>query len=61
MIWGHNKTNHVGLLILDAHTWQEIGRSEFETPGPTPKCLHGWFSDKHGSFRDKVGNGSSKF
>lgn len=43
LLWGGKDTNHVGLLILDAKTFKEIGRVEFITPGPVPKCLHGWF------------------
>ncbi|KAL1493902.1 hypothetical protein ABEB36_009584 [Hypothenemus hampei] len=43
LVWGNQDTNHVGLLILDAHTFTEIGRAEFRTPSPVPKCLHGWF------------------
>lgn len=35
--------NHVGLLVLNAKTFKELGRAEFHTPGPVPKCLHGWF------------------
>ncbi|CAH0550459.1 unnamed protein product [Brassicogethes aeneus] len=46
MVWGNEDTNHAGLLILDAKTFTEIGRAEFETPGPVPKCLHGWFVPK---------------
>lgn len=45
MVWGGEKDeNRVGLLVLCAKTWTEVGRCEFETPGPVPKCLHGWFS-----------------
>ncbi|RZC35697.1 carotenoid isomerooxygenase [Asbolus verrucosus] len=43
IVWGGGDTNRVGLLILDAKTLEEVGRAEFETPGPVPKCLHGWF------------------
>ncbi|XP_062557482.1 carotenoid isomerooxygenase isoform X2 [Armigeres subalbatus] len=43
MVWGREEENRVGLLILDAKTFTEIARSEFTTPGPVPKCLHGWF------------------
>jgi carotenoid isomerooxygenase len=43
MLWGQGNTNRVGLLILDAATFKELGRVEFETPGPVPRCLHGWF------------------
>lgn len=44
MIWGREETNKVGLLVLDARTFVELGRTVFETAGPVPKCLHGWFS-----------------
>ncbi|XP_058811653.1 carotenoid isomerooxygenase isoform X3 [Topomyia yanbarensis] len=43
MVWGREEENRVGLLILDAKSFTEIARSEFITPGPVPKCLHGWF------------------
>ncbi|XP_058061227.1 carotenoid isomerooxygenase [Anopheles bellator] len=43
MVWGREEENRVGLLVLDAKTFTELGRSEFTTPGPVPKCLHGWF------------------
>ncbi|XP_055618254.1 carotenoid isomerooxygenase isoform X2 [Toxorhynchites rutilus septentrionalis] len=43
MVWGREDANRVGLLVLDAKTFVEIARSEFNTPGPVPKCLHGWF------------------
>lgn len=43
MIFGGEDTNLVGLLVLDAKTFVEIGRVKFQTPGPVPKCLHGWF------------------
>lgn len=43
LLWGGTDTNRVGLLILDAQTFTELGRAEFYTPGPIPKCLHGWF------------------
>lgn len=42
-MWGNNEENRVGLLVLDAKTLKEIGRTEFKTPGSIPKCLHGWF------------------
>uniref|UniRef100_A0A336LS11 CSON002372 protein n=1 Tax=Culicoides sonorensis TaxID=179676 RepID=A0A336LS11_CULSO len=44
MVWGKELANKVGLLILCAKTLNEIGRAEFTTPGPVPKCLHGWFA-----------------
>lgn len=43
LLWGGTDTNHVGLLVLDANTFSELGRAEFYTSGPIPKCLHGWF------------------
>ncbi|KAF5305094.1 hypothetical protein FQA39_LY09356 [Lamprigera yunnana] len=43
LIWGRDDENHVGLLVLNAKTMKEIGRAEFHTPSPVPKCLHGWF------------------
>ncbi|CAH2002037.1 unnamed protein product [Acanthoscelides obtectus] len=48
LVWGRTDTNHAGLLILDAQSLTEIGRAEFTTPGPVPKCLHGWFCRKDG-------------
>lgn len=45
MVWGgEGQQNRVGCLILCGKTLTELGRSEFETPGPVPKCLHGWFT-----------------
>ncbi|XP_014472372.1 PREDICTED: carotenoid isomerooxygenase-like isoform X2 [Dinoponera quadriceps] len=44
LIWMKNYENRVALLILDAATFTEIARATFDTPGPVPKCLHGWFS-----------------
>lgn len=46
MVWGNDDTNRVGLLVLCAKTMKELGRCEFKTPGPVPKCLHGWFAPK---------------
>ncbi|KAL6261935.1 hypothetical protein P5V15_007018 [Pogonomyrmex californicus] len=43
LVWTERETQ-VGLLILDAVTFTEIARATFDTPGPVPKCLHGWFS-----------------
>lgn len=43
MVWGKGDANRVGLIILNAETLTEVARSEFVTPGPVPKCLHGWF------------------
>ncbi|XP_050716720.1 carotenoid isomerooxygenase-like [Eriocheir sinensis] len=33
----------VCLLVLDAASFTELARVEFLSPGPVPKCLHGWF------------------
>ncbi|XP_038214747.1 carotenoid isomerooxygenase-like isoform X1 [Zerene cesonia] len=38
-----NEERRVGLLVLDAKTFQEEARAIFKTPSPAPKCLHGWF------------------
>lgn len=46
MIWGNGDTNRVGLLVLCAKTFTEMGRCEFKTPGPVPKCLHGWYTQR---------------
>ncbi|KAG5872558.1 hypothetical protein JTB14_033977 [Gonioctena quinquepunctata] len=43
IVWGGKDTNHVGLLVLNAKDFTEIGRAEFHTKSPVPKCLHGWF------------------
>jgi carotenoid isomerooxygenase len=43
---GGNDKNYVGLLVLDAKTFKEIGRCEFKNlPGSIPKTFHGWFMD----------------
>lgn len=44
MVWGGLSDNRVGLLVLCAKTWTELGRCDFHTNGPVPKCLHGWFA-----------------
>lgn len=44
LVWGQNRETEVGLLILNAETFTEIARATFDTPGPVPKCLHGWFT-----------------
>ncbi|KAK2577240.1 hypothetical protein KPH14_003385 [Odynerus spinipes] len=44
LVWGQDRETEVGLLILDAETFTEIARVTFDTPGPVPKCLHGWFT-----------------
>lgn len=46
IIWGRDNTNRVGLLILCAKTMRELGRCVFETNGPVPKCLHGWYAPR---------------
>lgn len=43
LIWG-NEECRAGLLILDASSWTEVGRTEFKTSSPVPKCLHGYFT-----------------
>ncbi|XP_043785950.1 carotenoid isomerooxygenase isoform X2 [Apis laboriosa] len=43
IVWSDKETR-VGLLILDSVTLREIARAIFETSGPVPKCLHGWFT-----------------
>lgn len=44
MLWSNeDQLRKIGLLILCAKTWTEIGRCVFQTPEPVPKCLHGWF------------------
>jgi carotenoid isomerooxygenase len=37
--------NEVSLLVLDARHMTEIGRVQFDTMGPVPKCLHGLWID----------------
>lgn len=44
LIWGGNNEKRTGLLVLDAATFTEMGRTEFHTPSPVPKCLHGYFA-----------------
>jgi carotenoid isomerooxygenase len=45
LVWGREIEREVGILVLDASTWQELSRANFTTPGPVPKCLHGWFTE----------------
>ncbi|KAJ8679360.1 hypothetical protein QAD02_015147 [Eretmocerus hayati] len=45
LVWGQDRDKEVGLLVLNAATFKEIARATFVTPGPVPKCLHGWFSN----------------
>ncbi|XP_008476295.1 carotenoid isomerooxygenase [Diaphorina citri] len=42
LLWSHHPTR-VSLLVLNARTMQELGRVNFTTPTPVPKCLHGWY------------------
>ncbi|XP_011293729.1 carotenoid isomerooxygenase isoform X1 [Musca domestica] len=44
MVWGGFNENKVGLLVLCAKTFMELGRCVFHTNGPVPKCLHGWYA-----------------
>lgn len=46
MIWSNENENKVGLLVLCARTFHEIGRCVFVTSGPVPKCLHGWYHSR---------------
>lgn len=46
MVWGNNEVHRAGLIVLNAQTFTELARAEFNTPGPVPKCLHGWFVSK---------------
>ena len=43
LVWGNERSNEVGLLILNAKNFKEIARITFNTPSSVPKCLHGWF------------------
>ncbi|XP_033606319.1 carotenoid isomerooxygenase isoform X2 [Cryptotermes secundus] len=45
LVWGRGIEREVGILVLDASTWQELSRATFTTPSPVPKCLHGWFTE----------------
>ncbi|CAD6217193.1 GSCOCG00004716001-RA-CDS [Cotesia congregata] len=43
-VFGKSNESEVCLIIINAKTMKEISRTVFSTPGPVPKCLHGWFS-----------------
>ncbi|XP_076763521.1 neither inactivation nor afterpotential B [Xylocopa sonorina] len=43
IVWSDDESR-AGLLILDSVTLTELARATFDTPGPVPKCLHGWFT-----------------
>lgn len=45
LVWGRGLERDVGILVLDARTWQELSRATFTAPSPVPKCLHGWFTE----------------
>ncbi|XP_046673753.1 carotenoid isomerooxygenase-like [Homalodisca vitripennis] len=47
LVWGRGLETQVGLLVLDATTLHELGRTVFQTPTPVPKCLHGWFTSDY--------------
>jgi carotenoid isomerooxygenase len=47
LLWPGDQDKKVALVILEAKTFTEIGRTVFETPGPVPKCLHGWFTNTY--------------
>ncbi|KAK5649164.1 hypothetical protein RI129_004056 [Pyrocoelia pectoralis] len=42
LIYGKNE-NCVSLLVLDAKSFEEIGRVKFETSSPVPRSTHGWY------------------
>ncbi|XP_020817818.1 carotenoid isomerooxygenase [Drosophila serrata] len=44
MVVGGLNDRYVGLIVLCAKTMTELGRCDFHTNGPVPKCLHGWFA-----------------
>lgn len=44
MVVGGLNDRYVGLIALCARTMTELGRCDFHTNGPVPKCLHGWFA-----------------
>ncbi|XP_008559794.1 carotenoid isomerooxygenase [Microplitis demolitor] len=43
-VFGKSNESDICLIVIDAKTMKEISRTVFSTPGPVPKCLHGWFS-----------------
>ncbi|XP_030369996.1 carotenoid isomerooxygenase [Scaptodrosophila lebanonensis] len=44
MVVGGLNDRYVGLIVICARTMMELGRCDFHTNGPVPKCLHGWFA-----------------
>ncbi|EDV90679.1 carotenoid isomerooxygenase [Drosophila grimshawi] len=44
MVVGGLNDRYVGLIVLCAKSMTELGRCDFHTNGPVPKCLHGWFA-----------------
>ncbi|XP_046674847.1 carotenoid isomerooxygenase-like [Homalodisca vitripennis] len=44
LLWGRGTETQVGLLVLEAKTLQEIGRTVFQTQSAVPRTLHGWFT-----------------
>ncbi|KAK4884041.1 hypothetical protein RN001_000312 [Aquatica leii] len=42
-VWESNEIHRTGLVILDAKTMKEVGRAEFDTPGPIAAGFHGWY------------------
>ncbi|XP_034661018.1 carotenoid isomerooxygenase [Drosophila subobscura] len=44
MVVGGLNDRYVGLIVLCAKTMTELGRCDFHTSGPVPKCLHGWYA-----------------
>ncbi|XP_037298340.1 carotenoid isomerooxygenase isoform X2 [Manduca sexta] len=49
LVWGGSRSQEVGLLVVDARDFRELGRAHFDTPSPAPKCLHGWFLPQRSS------------
>ncbi|CAG9785436.1 unnamed protein product [Diatraea saccharalis] len=43
LVFGSN-THRVSLIILAAKDLTVLGRADFYTTSPAPKCLHGWFT-----------------
>lgn len=55
-VFGQERETDVCLLILDAKNLEELGRSTFSTPGPVPKCLHGWFAPDKNNYTHDLNN-----
>jgi len=42
-----SREHEISLVVLDAKHMTEIGRVQFDTNGPVPKCLHGLWIDSN--------------